>query len=211
MYHYDQRPETRITIGSAEVLRCLRESEYSVLVGRNNSGKSFLLKMLAQQWGQSASYLGPARYQNFNLFGHFAPNRNRKNEKYNRSVQHLAQQQENQDNSPINLQQAIAEMSNDQRSALAKIVKLLLGVELSIRQTVENNEMSQKYLSCGGHNLSYTSSGFRLITTLVTSLLDTDYDTFLIDEPESGSAQRRKASSQTSFSIVRTAPSTFLT
>lgn len=46
--------------------------------------------------------------------------------------------------------------------------------------------MSQKYISCGGHNISYTSSGFRLITTLVTSLLDTDYDTFLIDEPELG-------------------------
>ena len=46
--------------------------------------------------------------------------------------------------------------------------------------------MSQKYISCDGHNISYTSSGFRLITTLVTSLLDEDYDTFLIDEPELG-------------------------
>jgi hypothetical protein len=46
--------------------------------------------------------------------------------------------------------------------------------------------MSQKYISCGGHNISYTSSGFRLIATLVTSLLDTEYDTFLIDEPELG-------------------------
>src|SRR5439155_10426513 len=35
-------------------------------------------------------------------------------------------------------------------------------------------------------NLSFTSSGFRLITTLVTSLLDPDFDTFLIDEPELG-------------------------
>ena len=69
---------------------------------------------------------------------------------------------------------------------MAKIVKALLGVDLEWRQTVENNSMSQKYISCGGHNISYTSSGFRLITTLVTSLLDTDYDTFLIDEPELG-------------------------
>src|SRR5262249_4333426 len=57
---------------------------------------------------------------------------------------------------------------------------------LEIRDTVENNSMSQKYISCGGHNISYTSSGFRLITALITSLLDTDYDTFLIDEPELG-------------------------
>ena len=46
--------------------------------------------------------------------------------------------------------------------------------------------MSQKYISANGHNISYTSSGFRLITTLLTCLLDNDYDTFLIDEPELG-------------------------
>ena len=46
--------------------------------------------------------------------------------------------------------------------------------------------MSQQYISVGGHNISFTSSGFRLIATLVTSLLDSDYDTFLIDEPELG-------------------------
>jgi hypothetical protein len=46
--------------------------------------------------------------------------------------------------------------------------------------------MSQKYISCSGHNISFTSSGFRLITTLVTSLLDSEYDTYLIDEPELG-------------------------
>lgn len=63
---------------------------------------------------------------------------------------------------------------------------LLLGTDLEIRQTVPDNSMSQKYISCGGHNISFTSSGFRLITTLVTCLLDDEYDTFLIDEPELG-------------------------
>lgn len=96
------------------------------------------------------------------------------------------QQHQNIDNSPVNLQQAIAELSDDQRDCLTEIINTLLGVRLAIRHTVENNSMSQKYISCGGHNISYTSSGFRLITTLVTSLLDTDYDTFLIDEPELG-------------------------
>lgn len=57
---------------------------------------------------------------------------------------------------------------------------------MEILQTVPSNSMSQKYISVGGHNLSYSSSGFRLITTLITSLLDDEYDTFLIDEPELG-------------------------
>jgi len=186
MYQYDQKPATRIAEESTKVIEKFRDSDYSVLVGRNNCGKSFVLKTLTQQWGNSASYLGPARYQNFNLLGYYTPNRNRKNDKWNQFINQWTQQSQNIDNSPVNLQQAIAELSDDQRLRLSEIMKLLLGVELEIRQTVESNSMSQKYISCGGHNISYTSSGFRLIVTLVTSLLDSDYDTYLIDEPELG-------------------------
>jgi AAA15 family ATPase/GTPase len=186
MYQYDQRPNTQITTESQEILRRIRDSEYSVLVGRNNCGKSFLLKSLTQQWGQSASFLGPARYQNFNLLGYYTPNRNRQSERWNQFIQQWSQQQQNIDNSPINLQQAIAELSDAQREKLVEIIHLLLGVTLEIRHTVDGNSMSQQYISCDGHNISYTSSGFRLIATLVTSLLDTDYDTYLIDEPELG-------------------------
>lgn len=186
MYLYDQKPGTHFTDDSAAELQQIRNSEYSVLVGRNNCGKSYMLKTLTQKWGQNSSYLGPARYQNFNLLGYFTPDRNRRAQKWQQFMNHWQQQQQNIDNSPINLQQAIAELSDAQRAQLAEIVKTLLGVTLDLRLTVENNSMSQKYISCGGHNISYTSSGFRLITTLVTSLLDTDYDTFLIDEPELG-------------------------
>jgi hypothetical protein len=46
--------------------------------------------------------------------------------------------------------------------------------------------MSQQYIDVDGYNLSYTSSGFRLVTTLLTSLLDRDYTHLLVDEPELG-------------------------
>jgi hypothetical protein len=186
MYQFDQKPGTRLSDCSTGAVEELRNSEYSVLVGRNNCGKSYLLKTRTQQWGSNASYLGPARYQNFNLLGYYTPNRNRKVDKWNQFINTWNQQLQNIDNSPVNLQQAIAELSDDQRESLSQIVKLLLGVDLEILHTVPNNSMSQKYISCGGHNISYTSSGFRLITTLVTSLLDRDYDTFLVDEPELG-------------------------
>jgi predicted ATPase len=186
MYRYDQKPGTRLADSSLKMVQSLRECDYSVLVGRNNCGKSFLLKTLTQQWGANASYLGPARYQNFNLLGFYTPNSNRKDQKWHQFVREWNQQNQNIDNSPVNLQQAIAELSDGQRARLSEIIRILLGVELDIRHTVEDNSMSQKYISCGGHNISYTSSGFRLITTLVTSLLDTEYDTFLIDEPELG-------------------------
>jgi ABC-type uncharacterized transport system ATPase subunit len=193
MYQYDQRPNTQITQASQEILQRIRDSEYSVLVGRNTRGKSFLLKSLTQQWGQSASFLGPARYQNFNLLGSYTPNRNRQNERWNQFMQQWHQQHQNIDNSPVNLQQAIAELSDAQRDKLVEIIDLLLGVKLEMRHTVDGNSMSQQYISCDGHNISYTSSGFRLIATLVTSLLDTDYDTYLVDEPELGISPEAQA------------------
>jgi len=183
---YNQRPPTTFSDPSKTLFTTIAESEYSVLVGKNNCGKSFFLKTLTQALGGKASYLGPGRYQNFNLLGYYTPNSNLKNEKWQQFSHSWNHQQQNIDNSPINLQQAIAQLSNDQRRSLSEIIKVLLGVTLEVRDTIENNAMSQKYISCGGHNISYTSSGLRLITTLVTSLLDTDYDTFLIDEPELG-------------------------
>lgn len=186
MYSYDQKPNTQFSEKAQIAIQAIRESEYSVLVGRNNCGKSFLLKNLAQQWGVKASYLGPARYQNFNVLGSYAPNRNRLHERHNQFLNLFMQQQQNMDNSPVNLQQAVAELSDAQRSKLIEIIDLLLGTKLEILHTVDGNSMSQQYISCNGHNLSYTSSGFRLIATLLTSLLDTEYDTFLIDEPELG-------------------------
>jgi hypothetical protein len=110
----------------------------------------------------------------------------RRNQRWNEFYNQWSQQHQNIDNSPVNLQQAIAELTDQQREALIEIIRILLGVTLDIRHTVDGNSMSQKYISVGGHNISFTSSGFRLITTLITSLLDTDYDTFLVDEPELG-------------------------
>lgn len=187
MYEFDQRPATTLSASAGATMAAIRASEYSVLVGRNNCGKSFLLKMLAQQWGDAASYLGPSRYQNFHVLSPYSPNRDRLNTKRNQQRNHWNQQQAtNHDNSPLNLQQAIAELSDAKRAVLAKIVKELLGADLEWLQTIPDNSMSQRYVSYGGHNVSYTSSGFRLIMTLVTSLLDDDFDTFLIDEPELG-------------------------
>lgn len=186
MYEFDQKPATHFSIEAEESIKSIRESEYAVLVGRNNCGKSFLLKTLTQRWGKNASYLGPARYQNFHVLGHYTPNRNKKDDKWRSFVNQWNQKQQNFDNSPINLQQAIAELNDTRRKTLSEIIELLLGSKLEIKYTVPDNDMSQKFISVGGHNISYTSSGFRLITTLVTSLLDDDYDTFLIDEPELG-------------------------
>jgi predicted ATPase len=185
VYLFDQKPGTYFAAASANALQQVKNSEYAVLVGPNNCGKTYILKTFTQDLGLNASYLGPARYQNFNLLGYFQPNRVRKQQRHNEFLS-LWRQLQNMDNSPLNLQQAISELSDARRSSLSEIVNLVLDTKMEILQAIPNNSMSQKYISVGGQNLAFSSSGFRLITTLITSLLDDEYDSFLIDEPELG-------------------------
>ena len=188
MYQFDQRPGTQFAQLAQSFMQTIQDCEYVVLCGRNNCGKSYLLKTLTQQAGERASYLGPARYQNFNVLGSFAPNRKQRRRpvKHREFMSQWQNQQQNLDNSPFNLQQAIAELSNDKRDQLFEIMQSLLGSKMELRHTVENNSMSQQYISVDGHNISFTSSGYRLITSLIMSLLDEEFDTFFIDEPELG-------------------------
>ncbi len=186
MYSYKQRPKTAFSQEAEELIPNFQQEEYVVFVGKNNCGKSFLLKTLKQRFGVGSFYLGPARYQNFNLLTFYLPGQTTKENKHREFMNQFNQDQQNIDNSPVNLQQSISELSDAQRDFFAEIMKNLLDVDIGIESTDPLNTMSQKYISCSGHNLSFTSSGLRLVATLVTSLLDPNYDTFLIDEPELG-------------------------
>ncbi|WP_353641378.1 hypothetical protein [Mesorhizobium sp. WSM2239] len=175
-YGFEERPNTAITDKAKVQLDRIKGSEYSVLIGRNNCGKSFLLKTLTEQIGQEAAYIGPARYTNFHALNFYTPNRNKKSQWW-QQFQQWRRQNHNIDNSPINLQQSIAAFDDDTRDKFFSIMKRLLGAEIKIMKADPLNEMSQRYLSCGGHNLSYTSSGVRLIASILTCLLDKEYKT----------------------------------
>lgn len=186
MPDYTTPPPTQIHPDSQEAFERVKAADLAILCGRNNSGKSFLLRALMRHHGQKASYLGPARYSNFNTLAPYGPRLNRREEKWRSVFNHFHNATQNVDNSPLNVQQAIAELSDGQRSVLFRLVGDLLGAGAKIEQTVPGNSMSQKYIDVDGFNLSFTSSGFRLVATLLTSLLDQDYTHFLIDEPELG-------------------------
>jgi hypothetical protein len=186
MSEYRTPPPTRISPTSAISLQELQGASIVILCGRNNSGKTFVLRQLAKAHGQGAAYLGPQRLSNFAALGAYGPNPNRRSEKYNQLIDLLRQEGQNIDSSPFSLQQAVAEMSDEHRGKLLTLMNQLLGTHAEISKTIPDNEMSQRYISVDGFNLSFTSSGFRLIITLLASFLDEDYTAFLVDEPEMG-------------------------
>lgn len=182
---HTRKPPIKIEAGSEEVYQDLIIKDICILCGRNNSGKSFLLKKLYRELGDKSSYLGPNRYQNFNTLGLVSGKRD-KSQEYLNWIKNFQQNQQNIDNSSWNLQQAIAELGNEKRTRLFSIMENLLGSQIEIKMSDPENDMSQKFISVDGYNISYTSSGFRLIASILTSLLDDDYENFLIDEPELG-------------------------
>ncbi|MEL7258307.1 MAG: AAA family ATPase [Pseudomonadota bacterium] len=185
-YAFDQRPNTVIEYENEAIAEQIKTGPYSCIIGPNNTGKSFLLKSLVLDLGETANYLGPARYNNFNSLSPYAPNPSRRSKWWRAFRQQFKTENQNIDNSPFNIQQAIAELSDERRNRLFEIVKELLGVELSLELSHPQNEMSQRYISSDGHNFSYSSSGTRLVVSIITSLLDEEFTHFLIDEPELG-------------------------
>lgn len=185
-YDYQKKPKVTLTQNTNQALDSILKSDFSVLCGRNNCGKSFLLKTLVEKIGETASYLGPQRYQNFNTLTPFAPRPTQRSKKFQDWLRQWREATQNLDNSPLNLQQAIAELPDKKRDQLQEIMENLLGSKMEILHTIPDNTMSQKYVAVDGHNLSYTSSGYRLLASLVSSLLSEEYDSYLIDEPELG-------------------------
>ena len=186
MADYTSPPPTDIAESCLEAYETLKSADLAVLVGRNNSGKSFLLRKLARDLGDGSTYLGPARYHNFTTLSPYSPQTNRKMEKWRRLSKQLRNETQNIDNSPLDLQQAIAELTDNERNVLFSTLDRMLQTRTRICHTISDNSMSQKYIDVDDYNISFTSSGFRLVAALLTSLLDTDYDRFLIDEPELG-------------------------
>lgn len=186
MSDYASAPPTVLTAGGQEILAEIAQTPLSIFCGRNNSGKSYLMRLLLERIGSKSYYLGPARYFNFNLLTPYNPTSKRRRQRYQQLLQHIKNASQNVDNSPMDLGQAIAELSNDERTRLFSLLKELLGSDVSTDFTVPGNAMSQQYVNVDGYNLAFQSSGFRLAATLLTCLLDDQSDCFIIDEPELG-------------------------
>jgi hypothetical protein len=74
---YTTPPPTTIHPDSRECYEWIKSAPLVILCGRNNAGKPYVPGKLLQEMGQKASYLGPARYTNFNVLTPHSPQQNR--------------------------------------------------------------------------------------------------------------------------------------
>ena len=186
MPDFSSPPPTELAPTATALLKEITDAPLSVLCGRNNSGKSYILRTLLQSIGEQAYYLGPGRYFNFNMLTPYNPTPDRRRKRYRNLLKHFKNASQNMDNSPLDLGAAIAELTDAQRDRLFSMLGRLLGSKTSVELTVAGNSMSQRYVRVEDYNLAFQSSGFRLAATLLTCLLDEESSVFIVDEPELG-------------------------
>ena len=108
--------------------------------------------------------------------------------------QQFWQEQYNHEQNYIQLNQIIVDLDNSRRAALFDLCGELLGTTFSLKKVAPNNDLSPSYIDVGGQNISVSSSGTRLLMTILGICMDESFSSMLIDEPELGLGPRIQAS-----------------
>lgn len=177
-----------------------RSSEQlTVFSGPNNSGKSYLLKNLCKTAGDRSHFFGCSRFFSLSKLATGTVSSNYASqlaEKFSNKFFTPNQSAELKFNSEDNfhdLEQILRGLSNSEREVLFLLFKELIGSEISLKHTTHDNEMTPLYVDVDGESLQFSSTGSRLLLTLLGTCFDTRFDYVFLDEPELGLSPRIQA------------------
>jgi len=172
-----------------EFLKLRASSPSTTLCGPNNCGKSLALKAIFSALGNDAFLMQCNRFYHFDHIGAVGLNNDfRPRDQFAGA---FYGQDMNAENNMLDLQTSFVSLSDQNREKLFEICSDIIGATFEIRLVNESNQMfSPKYVSVGGEPLKISSTGTRLLMTLLCTLLDTRFTTVLIDEPEIGLSPR---------------------
>jgi len=194
----DVKLETKIAPESESLFRSLIcRPGVSILCGPNNSGKSFILKELVgpirnHQNGIYPYPIGISRLQSLSSLPHARTTESELHKRYEAASKVGNAPRANTDVQEVAISESIASLGDLARSKLFALLDRILGTKTEMALWIPENRASAPYLEVDGYSAAYTSSGFRYITALFTSLMY-EHSTFLIDEPELGVSPRNQA------------------
>lgn len=179
-------PQISFSPASKKVFSEIQQNELSILVWKNNSWKSLLLKQIKGKIWSWAHLIQVDRHQPFSMIPEYTPNEDEKEQLHSSFVSQM-QQPQNSENIFVWLPQAIWKLHEDKVKILYQLMQSFFDIsKVESKNIKEWHPFSQKYIDCDGVNLSYMSSGFRLCIYLLAVMLDDGFDTVIIDEPELG-------------------------
>lgn len=162
----------------------------TVLSGGNNSGKSLVLKWLRHTMGRTAYMVGTNRFYHVYHFSSSIADPSELDNYENQFQQHFWNEQYNHEQNFIDLNRIVTGLTNDRRKKLFEVAGKLLGSSISMKRVVPDNEYSHGYIDIDGQNLSVSSTGTRLLLTILGICMDERFKSILLDEPELGLSPR---------------------
>lgn len=180
------KPNTKTDFDLIQFAESRKEDGLTILCGSNNSGKSFLLKSLYEKTGYTSYYLAVQRFYNAHQFSNANLDPNKRQNIYQSFLGNFRNQTANDEQNHLDLNRLITDMSDTKRATLFEICGKLLDQPFQLIDINPGNKFSPSYIEVNGINMSFTSSGTRLLITLIATLLDDVYETYYLDEPELG-------------------------
>ena len=158
----------------------------TVFAGANNSGKSLVLKWLKHTVGRSAYMIGTNRFYHVYHFSSAFSDPREIDSYESQFNSQFREEQYNYEQNYIDLNKIIIGLNNTRRNALFSLCGELIGSKFLLKRVDEDNDLSVSYIDVDGQNLSVSSTGTRLLMTVLGICMDERFTTILIDEPELG-------------------------
>jgi len=165
-------------------------SPVTVLSGGNNSGKSLVLRWLKHTMGKTAYMVGTNRFYHVYHFSTALRDPNELDQFENQFQSNFWSEQYNYEQNYIDLNHIIVGLSDCQRLSLFELCGKLIDSSFALQRVQDDNELSVRYIDVAGQNLSVSSTGTRLLMTILGICMDDRSKTLLIDEPELGLSPR---------------------
>ena len=195
--HYERIPRFTVEFDPSidTLIEARRNRLSTVFAGPNNSGKSLILKQILATLGYRTCILTCNRFSAIDVINTQSSHGfDERRQHYDSVVNQLEAGHFHDDQNPRQLEQLIRSLTDAQQDRLFELAGQLLGAKIQMLQTDSNrSRTSPWYVDIDGHSLKYSSSGTRLLFTLLGHLFDDYYQAALIDEPELGLSPRIQA------------------
>lgn len=162
----------------------------SVLSGPNNSGKSYLLKMACDSFAKGSHFFGCNRFFTLDHLQSMLPQPGYTDDLHHEFHKSVRNATSNSESNHHPLEQILRGLNNHQRKRLFDLLGDLMGFSFSLQHTIRDNDMTPIFIEVDGEPLKFTSTGTRLLLTLLGTCMDQRFDRLFIDEPEMGLSPR---------------------